>query len=337
MRAAEAERAALPSVAGEILESLYQHRLLSSQQIHQMHTPDASMRWTRELLAGLRQLGMVGFVRAATGSGSVYFLTRRGGEAVELVPTFSRRKLIDPAQAAGPLRAHTLAVNEVGIAFMVAARERGDEFGPLAWQHEIAHPIGRRRGEALIADALLTYLSFGPEGQLIFSYRLLELDRATLPTDALAAKLARYASLYRYTAPGREEPAWQERYPVFPGVICVLAGKPSPRLDRRAQAVLALCREDADLEKSPAVEISICLLSELSARGPFSPIWQRPGDEGRVDWLGRASGEDEGGADICAPSPTDARAPRFAHGGTRRRAARAFETNDRQARASDGR
>lgn len=294
MRVDAAESGALPSVAGEILESLYQHRLLSSQQIHQMHTPDASTRWSRELLTGLRRLGLVAFVRAATGSGSVYFLTRLGAEAVELLPTLSRRKLVDPAHAAGPLRAHTLAVNEVGIAFMVAARERGDEFGPLAWQHEIAHPIGGRRGQALIADALLTYLSFGAEGQLIFRYRLLELDRATLPTDALAAKLARYARLYRYSSPGRQEPAWKERYPVFPGVICVLAGKPDRRLDRRAQAVLALCREDADLAKNPSVEISICLLSELSARGPFCAIWQRPGDEGRVDWLGRAYEGDEG-------------------------------------------
>jgi Replication-relaxation len=286
---AHADLQALPVVAGDVLDSLYEHRLLSSRQIHRMHTPGASVRWTREILTGLRRHGLVSFIRAADGGGSVYFLTAKGAHAVELVPTRARmrRKLISPAQAAGPLRAHTLAVNETGIAFMASARERGDEFGTLAWRHEIAHPIGARRGELLIADALLTYLRYGREGELIFHYRLLELDRATLPTDMLAGKLARYARLYRYTPTGQKAPAWQARYPVFPGVICVLAGQPQRVLDRRAQTVLALCREDHELARTPQVEISICLLCELTTQGPFAAIWQRPGDERRVDWLGR--------------------------------------------------
>jgi hypothetical protein len=279
---------ALPAAAGEVLESLYEHRLLSSHQIHRMHTPGASMRWTREILTGLRRHDLVDFLRAADGGGSVYFLTPKGTDAVELIArgTQSRRKLITPAQAAGPLRAHTLAVNETGIAFLTSARERGDEFGALAWRHEIAHPTGPRRGELLIADALFTYLRYGRDGELIFHYRLLELDRATLPTDTLAAKLARYARLHRYTAANQKAPAWQARYPVFPGVICVLAGRPQPVLDRRAQTVLALCREDPELTRTPQVEISICLLCELTTHGPFTAIWQRPSDERRLDWLG---------------------------------------------------
>ena len=197
---------ALPAAAGEVLESLYEHRLLSSHQIHRMHTPGASIRWTREVLTGLRRRGLVDFLRAADGGGSVYFLTAKGADAVELVPTRTRtrRKLITPAQAAGPLRAHTLAVNETGIAFMTSARERGDEFGTLAWRHEIAHPIGARRRELLIADALLTYLHYRPEGELIFHYRLLELDRATLPTDMLAGKARALRPPHRYTPAGQK-------------------------------------------------------------------------------------------------------------------------------------
>jgi hypothetical protein len=238
----------------------------------------------------------VSFLRAADGGGSVYFLTAKGVQAVELITahTLGRRKLVTPEQAAGPLRAHTLAVNETGIAFMVAARKSKDEFGALAWRHEIAHPIGARRGELLIADALLTYLQYGREGKLIFHYRLLELDRATLPTDVLAAKLARYAQLYSHTTAGKSTPAWRARYPVFPGVICVLAGDSQPVLDRRARTVLALCREEPALQHTPEVEISICLLSELTARGPFAAIWQRPGQEQRLDWLGRATSNNIG-------------------------------------------
>ncbi len=191
----------MPLAAGEVLESLYEHRLLSTQQIHRMHTPDSGIRWTREVLAGLRRHGLVSFLRVAEGGGCVYFLTAHGAQAVELIATraLGRRKLITSEQAAGPLRAHTLAVNETGIAFMEAAREHGDEFGAHAWQHEIAHPTGARRNELLIADALLTYLQYAPEGELIFHCRLLELDRANLPTEALAGKLARYARLYHYT------------------------------------------------------------------------------------------------------------------------------------------
>jgi hypothetical protein len=58
----------------------------------------------------------------------------------------TRRKLLSPMDARGPLRAHTLAVNDVGIAFLKAARPRAeDECGPLAWRHEVAHPISLSR------------------------------------------------------------------------------------------------------------------------------------------------------------------------------------------------
>jgi hypothetical protein len=280
---------ALPVIAGAVLESLYQHRLLSSGQIHRMHMPDAGVRWTRRVLTGLRRSGLVSLLRAADGEGSVYFLTSKGASAVESIAsrTPARGKPITPEQAAGPLRAHTLAVNETGIAFMQAARERGDDFGALAWQHEIAHPVGTRRGNLLIADALLSYLRYGEDGELIFESRLLELDRGTLPTDALAGKLARYARLYEYTLAGQSTPAWRARYPVFPGVLCVLAGQSDTTLKRRTDVVLALCCEDHQLARTPEVEISLGLLSDLRRQGPFAAIWQRPGHEQRLDWLGR--------------------------------------------------
>jgi hypothetical protein len=288
------ESQALPAAAGDVLESLYEHRLLSTRQIHQMHTPNSGLRWTRLVLAGLRRHGLVNFVRVADGDGSVYFLTTRGAQAVELITTRTpaRRKLITPEQAAGPLRAHTLAVNETGIAFMQAAREHGDEFGSHAWQHEVAHPIGAR--ELLIADALFTYLQYAPAGELLFRYRLLELDRASLPVEALAAKLARYARLYHYTPATQKTPAWRTRYEVFPDVICVLAGDTNDALERRMQSVLALCREEHELQQTPEVGISICVLSDLTAQGPFATIWRRPGQKQRLGWLDTPPGEPKG-------------------------------------------
>ncbi|MGH2854176.1 MAG: replication-relaxation family protein [Solirubrobacteraceae bacterium] len=293
---ARASNGSLPVAAGVVLESLYQHRLLSSSQIHRMHTPTASVRWTRRILTGLRRRDLVDCLRAADGDGSVYFLTVKGARAVESIGTPARahRRVVTREHAVGPLRAHTLAVNETGVAFLEAARARGDDFGPLAWQHEIAHPIGARRGQLLIADALLSYLRFGEEGELIFESRLLELDRGTLPTDTLAAKLARYARLYHYTSTGQGSPAWRSRYPVFPGVICVLAGLPQSALERRAQVVLALCRADHLLNSTPEVEVSLALLAELRSQGPFAAIWQRPDMPDSMDWLGATVTTEDG-------------------------------------------
>jgi Replication-relaxation len=289
MMVAQKDLQAVPATAGELLESLYEHRLLSTHQLHRMHNPKHGLRWTREILTGLRRRGLVNFVRAADGGGSVYFLTIKGARAVELIatrPVQRRRKLITPEQAAGPLRAHTLAVNETGIAFMQAARDHGDEFDALAWQHEVAHPLSSERRQSLIADALLTYLQYGLEGEVRFHYRLLELDRANAPAEVLAGKLARYALLYNYIPAGQRKPAWRARYEVFPDVICVLAGKEEAILERRMRSVLALCRQDPVLARTPEIDISFCLLSDLVTQGPFAAIWQRPDSPDMRDWLG---------------------------------------------------
>jgi hypothetical protein len=197
-------------------------------------------------------------------------------------------KVLTAVEASGALQAHTLAVNDTGLAFAHAARRRGDECGPLAWRHEVAHPLtagrGRRRRQ-LIADALLTYLLADNE-RLALEYRLLELDRATLTVDRLARKLARYADLYRATDTNGQ-PRWRAWYPAFPAVIAVLTGANRAALERRRRTVLALCRTDPRLSATPEVELSICLLTDLQGHGPFAPIFLRPHDPTKpVDWLG---------------------------------------------------
>jgi Replication-relaxation len=286
----------LPGVATEVLTSIYQHRLLNTTQVHAMHLPGDTRRWAERILTQLARRELTAFVRPGRGGPRLYYPTLAGAQAVEVIPTRveTRRKLITPEQAAGPLWRHTLAVNDTGIAFMRAARERDDDFGALGWRHEIAHHApgtGHSRGELLIADALLTYLAHGPDGQLTFHYRLLELDRATVPTDTLAAKLARYADLYHAPANHGQpsgKPEWQARYPIFPDIICVLAGQPRPALQRRAQTVLALCQADPQLQRTPEVRISLALLEDLQAHGPYASIWRWPESPTRtLDWLGR--------------------------------------------------
>jgi hypothetical protein len=294
--------APLPSITGEVLTSLYQHRLLTAAQVHAMHLPGRTRRRAEQTLSTLTRRGLTAFVQLDRNASRLYYLTLAGTQAVELISTRveTRRKLVTPEQAAGPLWRHTLAVNDVGIAFMRAARERGDEFGAFSWRHEIAHQApapGHTRGEMLISDALLTYLAHEPDGQLTFHYRLLELDRATVPTDTLATKLARYATLYRHAPANRGRPAttpaWQARYPIFPDIACVLTGQPRAALQRRVQTVLALCREDRRLQGTPEVRVSLTLLDDLQGDGPFAPIWRQPSNPAQaLDWLGRPARPD---------------------------------------------
>lgn len=162
-----------------------------------------------------------------------WYLNEAGADLAESIPyrAEDRCKLLDPRQASGPLQAHTLAVNELGLCFLRAARERGDEFSPRSWRHEVAHgpAPGMRRGELLIADAVFAYMVVS-EQDLALEYRFCELDRGTLPSERLARKLARYARLYRFR-PRPERRGGQAREADLEGS---LPGVPDrPRLLRR--------------------------------------------------------------------------------------------------------
>jgi hypothetical protein len=276
----------LQPAAVEALQAIAQHRLLSTTQLHAIRDPGSSRRWTQHLLADLERRELVAHVRAAAGPLKLWFATEHGLRlARESGALLDPPRVLSADDASGPLHAHTLAVNDAGIAFLHAARERGDDFGPLSWRHEVAHPLrsGRRRRQ-VISDALLTYLLAETDG-LSLEYRLLELDRATLSVDRLAAKLARYAELYRAIADG--EPAWHRWYPTLPAVLVALAGHSRPALERRRQATITLCRSDPQLARTPEVAVSLCLLEDLTNHGPFAPIFLDPtGPDQAVDWLG---------------------------------------------------
>jgi len=120
---------------------------------------------------------------------SLWFITDAGADAVEAggARVELRRRVTSHEQAEGPLKKHTIAVNQVGVEFVRAATERDDECGPGSWRNEVAHPIsqarGRRPGELVIADALLTYLQTSSDGALALHQRFIELDRGILVRD----------------------------------------------------------------------------------------------------------------------------------------------------------
>lgn len=273
----------------EIVASLAQHRVLSAAQVRAIHLPDSGERWAQRLLARLRDAGLAGFVRSPRSHRRLWHVTELGVRiASEAGALDGEPRLIGPEGAAGPLQAHTLAVNDAAICFLEAARDRSDEFGPLAWRHEISHLLTRGRGRRrrrLVADALFTYLRLEGDGVAI-EQRFLEVDRATLSVDRLAAELARYAELHRLSG-ADGEPLWRERYPLFPPIHCVLTGSGRAMLERRRATTIALLQSDPRFGREEEVRISICLLEDLRREGPFAPIFRDARDPAPVDWLGK--------------------------------------------------
>ncbi|WP_371129958.1 replication-relaxation family protein [Streptomyces sp. 2231.1] len=109
---------------------------------------------------------------------------------------------------------HALTVTDTAVQFLTDARRRGELCRPLDWLPEVHHPLGS--GEAVIPDALLYYRS-GSEGngEGAMMRAFIEVDRATMGPERMAAKLGNYARLLAYVPAvvGRRaagEPAQEE-------------------------------------------------------------------------------------------------------------------------------
>lgn len=286
-----ASKLAVPLAATEILASLAQHRVLSTPQVGAIHLPGCSPRWVQMVLARLAEADppLAAFVPSLGAPGAprrLWYVTEAGARAAldaGLIQAMPR--LLDAEAASGGLQAHTLSVNDAAICFLQSARDRGDECGPLAWRHEVPHRLGPgRRTPMLFADAVLTYLRL-TETEVVVEQRFLELDRATLSVDRLAAELGRYGRLLR--AEGKRGVSlWRSEYPSFPPIICVLAGATRATLSRRLDAAVAILHDDPDFADSPDLSVRFCLAADLAERGPFAPIFTDARDpEEPVDWL----------------------------------------------------
>jgi Replication-relaxation len=284
-------RLRIPEATGEVLASIGEHRVLSTAQVGAIHFPDRSPRRTQQALSYLRRADLIAHVDGRRSPRRLWFLAERGADWVADAGDADRRpKVLTPEQAAGPLRSHTLGVNEVGISFLRAARERGDDFAPLSWRHEVAHSLNHGRGRArrtLIADAVFTYVR--PEDRQIVVYqRFVEVDRATLSVERLVAELARYAQLYRAREKQGGAPLWSYYYRSFPPVICALAGAPRKALGRRLDVARGLLADHPALDRAYDVSVYFCLLEDLKDRGPFAPIFHAVGGDSdrAVNWIG---------------------------------------------------
>ncbi|MFE2581265.1 replication-relaxation family protein [Streptomyces sp. NPDC059378] len=275
-----------------------QYRLVTTEQLHLLTAAGVRIEQTRRRLMKLREEGLVQRVTLPqAGRRRVWFATAYGvqvaSEWPELRGIAAPRLLADPTAAR--LRvAHALTVSEVGLSFVQDARVRGDICWPLDWIPEVHHPLGG--GEAVVPDALLFYRT--RSGSMLRAF--VEVDRATMGPERLAAKLTAYARLHAYipmAAPGRHrqasgvqtEPGWRHRYPLFPRLLFVLDGTGAAGVDNRISALNAASRElegrGGLLREVPVLAVS---MTDLLQRGPSAPVWQPVQDPAqRVDWTSR--------------------------------------------------
>lgn len=109
---------------------------------------------------------------------------------------------------------HGLTLTEIGLAFVQDGQRRSEVCRPLDWIPEVYHSLGS--GEAAIPDALLYYChGRGEEWSMLRAF--VEVDRATMGPERLAAKISAYARLHAYVPVpvGRPrqpfmEPPWEE-------------------------------------------------------------------------------------------------------------------------------
>ncbi|MCX4427027.1 replication-relaxation family protein [Streptomyces mirabilis] len=283
---------------------LTQYRMATTEQMHRVIAPEVRIEQTRRRLARLRAEGLVDRITLPqAGRTRVWFPTPYGVQLASEWPEMRGhrppRTVSDPT--AVRLKAgHTLTVTETALAFLEDARRHGDLFRPLDWIPEVHHPIGS--GAAVIPDALLYYRrgpADGDNGSMLRAF--VEVDRATMGPERLAAKLTAYDRLHRYVpaVPGRrptfQEPAveeWRRRYPLFPRVLFVLDGTGPVGVENRIRALRAGAGLLAPSRFPYDVPILAAPLADLLHHGPSAPVWRPVRDpDQRVPWTGLASRE----------------------------------------------
>jgi hypothetical protein len=278
----------------QVMAVLFQHRTVTTPQLHRMLRPAPHPEYLREVLRTLRSAGLAESADRRHYP-SVWALTAEGRREVVTWPQFRGRRIYRNTFA-GARTAHGLTVTRAALAFFEDAQARGDECRPLDWTPEVAHTVrdGAVDGErTLIADALLRYTRSAPKRALLRAF--IEVDRATESSERLAAKVITYARFHSAVpAAGRQASAdqlglvpWQRSYPVFPRLLFILTGAGERALAQRVADLGTLVRQHPLTERfADEVPVGAAVLEELEAGGPSSAVWSPlDGRSGRCGWM----------------------------------------------------
>ncbi|MFF7130494.1 replication-relaxation family protein [Streptomyces sp. NPDC008240] len=268
----------------QLLAALGQHRMATTGQLHDLLRPGAARQTVSAPLNKLRRKGLVDYtVLPQSNRTRAWYLTSEGARLIRDFPALRGRPPypITSATAASLKTPHTLTVVRTHLAFVADARRRGDEHGHLDWTPEMSHPLGD--GEKVIPDAVMHYTVTG-EDQRTKLRAFVEVDRATMGSERLAAKLIEYARLWSYAPQpvgrGRTQQlavpgaVWLRWYPVFPRVLFVLTGASRNALDNRINDLQAMVTQHpfvATLARQ--VPLGAAVLDDLELHGPTSDVW----------------------------------------------------------------
>ncbi|MFE6335257.1 replication-relaxation family protein [Streptomyces sp. NPDC057798] len=268
----------------QLLAVLAQHRMATTSQRQNLLRPGTARQTLSTPLNTLRDVGLVDYtVLPQSNRTRAWFLTPEGARLTKDFPSLRGRPPypITSATAASLKTPHTLTVLRTHLAFVADARRRGDEHGHLDWTPEVAHTIGD--GERIIPDAVMHYaLNQGPERTKLRAF--IEVDRTTMSSERLAAKLIDYARLWSYEPqalgrprprqPATAGPVWLRWYPVFPRVLFVLTGASRYVLDNRIRDLQAMAAEHPLVGTlAQHVPLGAAVLEDLEDVGPTDDVW----------------------------------------------------------------
>jgi hypothetical protein len=296
------------------LAVLVQYRMATTEQMHLIISPGVRIEQTRRRLMKLREEGLIDRITLPqAGRTRVWHPTQYGAQIASEWPELRGRRPPRGAVDRTAVRlkvGHGLTVTETALAFLQDARRRGDLCQLLDWIPEVHHPLGG--GEAVIPDALLYYQRRPTDGTNrttgtnggngtdgsgagggVMLRAFIEVDRATMGPERLAAKLSSYARFHAYApAPAarqRQQPfpepiqeTWRQRYPLFPRL---LGGTGPAGVDNRIHALTAAAKQlpPAFLRDVPILATP---MTDLLQHGPATPVW-RPvtHPDHRVRWI----------------------------------------------------
>ncbi len=260
--------------------------MATTGQLRQMLRPDSSRQLISRVLNKLRSTGFVDLTPLPDSGRSrthAWYLTPEGSRLTRDLPVLRGRPPypITSTTAASLKTAHTLTVVRSHLPFAADARRLGHEHGPWDWTPEVAHPIGE--GERLVADAVMHYtVTDGGHRRKLRTF--MEVDRATMSSERLAAKLIDYARLWSYEPQlvGRQRArqptgtgmVWLRWYPVFPRILFVLTGASHYVLYNRISDLQAMVAQHplvAALARE--VPMGAVVLEDLEEHGPTNDVW----------------------------------------------------------------
>ncbi|MDN3028624.1 replication-relaxation family protein [Streptomyces sp. S.PB5] len=279
----------------QLLAALALHRMATSQQLHTLLRPDTVRQTVATPLNRLRRQGLVDFtVLPASNRTRAWYLTGEGARLTRDFPALRGRPPypITSATAASLKTPHTLTVVRTHLAFVADARRRGDEHAHLDWTPEVSHPLSD--GERVIADAVMHYTLIRG-GQRTKLRAFVEVDRSTMSSERLAAKLIEYARLWSYEPQfaGRQRPrtpagmgaVWLRWYPVFPRVLVVLTGTSRYVLANRISDLQAMVTQHPLVTAlGRDVPLGAAVLEDLEEHGPTADVWVPLAGGARQSW-----------------------------------------------------